>query len=126
MYVASKQKTKHVNDQEYQRKRHSVENEGAKQVGLSKASEYKVYKKRKQSDKTNSERQIRLQKERESKKRKQSEKTDNESQASLRKMSESKKRKRSEETDSERQIRLQKDKMSKKESGQKKLTLRDN
>ncbi len=102
---ASKQKTKHVNDQEYQRKRQSVETEGAKQVGLGKASEYK---KRKQSEETNSERQIRLQKERESKKRKQSEKTDNERQVSLQKMSESKKRKWSKETGNERQVRAPK------------------
>ncbi len=108
---ASKQKTKHVNDQEYQNKRLSVETEGATQARLSKASQYK---KRKQSEETNSERQIRLQKERESKKRKQSEETDSERQVRLQKERESKKRKRSEETDSERQVRLQKDKMSKK------------
>ncbi len=62
---ASKQKTKHVNDQEYQGKIRLVETEAAEQARLNKASEYK---KRKQSEETNSERQIRLQKERESKK----------------------------------------------------------
>ncbi len=50
---ASKQKTKHVNDHEYQGKIRSVETEAAKQARLNKASEYK---KRKQSEETNSER----------------------------------------------------------------------
>ncbi len=109
---ASKQKTKRVNDQEYQGKIRSVETEAAKQARLNKASEYK---KRKQSEKTTSERQIRLQKEKESKKRKRSEKTDSERQLRLQKDRESKKRKRSEETDSERQVRLDKDRLCKKQ-----------
>ena len=41
MCKASKQKTKCVNDQEYQRKRRSVETEGVQQARLRKASEYK-------------------------------------------------------------------------------------
>ncbi len=89
MCKASKQKTKCVNDQEYQRKRRSVETEGVKQARLSKASEYK---KRKQTEETNNERQIRLQK-----------------------ISESKKGKRSKETDSGRQVRLQNESESKKQ-----------
>ena len=44
---ASKQKTKHVNDHEYQGKIRSVETEAAKQARLNEASEYK---KRKQSE----------------------------------------------------------------------------
>ncbi len=108
---ASKQKTKRVNDHEYQGKIHSVETEAAKQARLNKASEYK---KRKQLEETNCERQIRLQKEKESKKRKRSEETDSERQVRLQKDKELKKRKRSEEIDSERQVRLQKDKEFKK------------
>ena len=108
---ASKQKTKRVNDHEYQGKIRSVETEAAKQVRLNKANEYK---KRKQSEETNCERQIRLQKEKESKKRKQSEETDSERQVRLQKERESKKRKRSEEIDSERQVKLQQKKESKK------------
>ena len=112
MCKASKQKTKCVNDQEYQRKRRSVETEGVQQARLRKASEYK---KRKQSKETNNERQIRLQKISESKKQKQSEETDSERQVRLQKETESKKRKRSEETDSKRQIRLDKDRLCKKQ-----------
>ncbi len=41
MYKTSKQKTKSVNDLEYQRKRRSVETEGVKQARLIKTSEYK-------------------------------------------------------------------------------------
>ncbi len=63
---ASKQKTKCVNDQEYQRKRRSVETEGVKQARLKEASESK---KRKQSQETDNERQMMLQKVSESKKK---------------------------------------------------------
>ena len=83
-----------------------------RQAGLKKASEYK---KRKQSEETDSEQQIRLQlKVNKSIKQKRSEETDSEQQIRLQKDSESKKRKRSEETDPSRQIRLQKDSESKK------------
>ncbi len=109
---ASNQKTKRVNDQEYQGKIRSVETEAAKQARLNKANEYK---KRKQSEETNCERQMRLQKEKESKKRKRSEKTDSERQVRLQKERESKKRKRSGETDSERQVRLEKDRLCEKQ-----------
>ena len=54
-------------------------------------------------------------KKKESKKRKQSEETDSERQVTLQKERESKKRKRSGKTDSERQIRLDKDKLCKKQ-----------
>ncbi len=134
MCKASKQKTKCVNDQEYQRKRRSVETEGVKQARLKKASESKERKqsqetdnerqtrlqkvseskKRKQSEETDSERQLRLQHETDSKKTKRSEETDSERQVRLQKKTESKKRKRSQETDSERQVRLQKETESKK------------
>ena len=81
------------------------------QARLKKASEYK---KRKQSEETDSEQQIRLQKVNKSIKQKRSEETDGERQIRLQKDSESKKRKRSEETDTNRQIRLQKDSESRK------------
>ena len=71
IYIASKSKTKGENDREYQKKRRSR---------LKKASDYK---KKIQSDKTDSEAQIRLQKVRESIKRRQSKKTDSERQNRL-------------------------------------------
>ncbi|CAB4002039.1 Hypothetical predicted protein [Paramuricea clavata] len=103
---ASEQKSKSVKDQEnVQKKRLLLENEGDKQARLKKASEYK---KRKQSEETDSQQKIRLKKLCESIKQKRSEETDSEWQIRLQKMSESIKQKRSEETDSELQIRLQK------------------
>jgi hypothetical protein len=71
IYIASKSKTKCENDREYQKKRRSR---------LKKASDYK---KKIQSDKTDSEAQIRLQKVRESIKRRQSKETDSERQNRL-------------------------------------------
>ena len=93
-----------------------------RQTRLKKASEYK---KRKQSEETDSERQIRLQKLSESIKWKRSEETDSERQIRLQKDSESKKRKRSEETDTNRQMRLEKDRLNKKQKRAKKVSQQD-
>ena len=117
---ASKQKSKCVKDREYAQKKRlceykktkqSEETDSEQQIRLQKISESI---KQKRSVETDSERQIRLKKDSESKKRKRSEETDTNRQMRLQKDSESKKRKRSKETDSEQQIRLQKDSESKK------------
>ncbi len=71
----------------------------------------KSIKKRKQSEETNSEREIRLQKVSESVKRKWSKETGSERQIRLQKVSESVKRKWSKETDSEKQMRLNQDRL---------------
>ena len=68
--------------------------------------------KRKRSEETDNERQIRLEKDRVSKKSKRSEEADSERQLRLEKDRASKKSKRSNETDNERQIRLEKDRVS--------------
>ena len=118
----AQQKAKCAKDQDYQKKRRSVETELDKQLRLKNAN---VYKKRQQLNEIDSERQIRLHKVSESMKRKRSEETDNERQIRLEKDSLSKKSKRSEETDNERQIRLERIVCLKKVSGQRKLTMRD-
>ena len=68
------------------------------------------YQKRKRSEETDSDRDVRLQKAKVYKKRKVSEETDDERQKRLEQKRESKKRKQLNETDSERQLRLQKQK----------------
>ena len=73
-----------------------------------------VSRKRKRLDETDIEREIRLQRDRESKKRKLSEETDNERLKRLQKKTESEKRKQSSEIDTERLVRLQKKSESKK------------
>ena len=107
----AQQKAKCAKDQDYQKKRRSVENELDKQLRLKNAN---VYKKRQQLNEIDSDRQIRLHKVSESMKRKRSEESDNERQIRLEKDRVSKKSKRSEQTDNERQIRLEKDNLSKK------------
>ena len=107
----SKQKTKHVKDRDYQKKRRCVETEHDKQVRLKKANEYK---KRKQSEETACGRQIRLQKVNESLKRKFSQEIVSEREIRLRKDSMSKKKKRSVETASETKNRLQNNNVYKK------------
>jgi PHD/YefM family antitoxin component YafN of YafNO toxin-antitoxin module len=140
---ASEQKSKCVQDREnVQKKRLLVENEGVKHARLKKASEYKKRKqseetdselqirlqkmsesiKQKRSEETNSEKRIRLQSDSESKKRKRSEETDSEQKIRLQSDSESKKRKRSEETDTSREMRLEKDRLNKKQKRAKKVS----
>ena len=96
-------KTKCVRDQEYQKKRRSLENEGDNHARLQKASEYK---KQKQLSENDQEKQIRLKKLSECKKRKQSQETESEKRIRLQNASEAKQRRRSLETESNRQIRL--------------------
>ena len=96
---------------EYKKRKQSEETDSERQIRLQKLSESI---KQKRSEETYSERQIRLQKDSESKKRKRSEEIDPKKEIRLQKDSESKKRKRSEETDPKKEIRLQKDSESKK------------
>ena len=106
----NKLKVRDKKDREPKKRKQSEETESEKQIRLKKDRESK---KRKQSEQSENERQIRLKNDRESKKPKQSEQTETERQIRLKKARESKKRKQSQET--ERQIRLEKNRLCQKE-----------